>query len=239
MFHNLKRDIQAVFERDPAARGILEVLLCYPGFHAIRAHRLAHWLWTHRLRLAGRLLSHVTRFLTGVEIHPGASIGTGFFVDHGMGVVIGETTEIGRNVTLYQGVTLGGISHSKDKRHPTIEDDAVIGAGAIVLGPLTVGANSRIGAGSVVIRDVPPNSTVVGVPGRVVMRDGVRILGEGAASDEEKDDLDHNRLPDPVANAIRCLTDRLVAIEKELIAPKGAPGKPDGTAAASNKEDAI
>ncbi len=217
----LRQDIQAVFRMDPAARSVLEILLCYPGFHAVRIHRVAHWLWCRHWRLMGRLVSHVARFLTGIEIHPGARIGPGFFIDHGMGVVIGETTEIGRNVTLYQGVTLGGTSHSKGKRHPTIGDDVVVGAGAKVLGPLTIGACSRIGAGSVVINDVPPNATVVGIPGRVVMQDGMRV-GFG-------DDLDHGQLPDPLTNAIHCITERMVALEKELIELRHPAVPPEGT----------
>jgi serine O-acetyltransferase len=223
LFRYLKQDLQAIFRMDPAARNVMEILLTYPGFHAVRFHRVAHWLWGHRLKLAGRLVSHGARFLTGIEIHPGARIGPGFFIDHGMGVVIGETTEIGANVTLYQGVTLGGTSHDKGKRHPTIGHDVVVGAGAKVLGPLTVGACSRIGAGSVVVRDVPPNSTVVGIPGRVVMQDGVRM------DQRETGDLEHGQLPDPVANAIHCITDRMAAMEKELQALRHG-NAPPGTA---------
>ncbi len=229
MFRTIKGDIKAVFDRDPAARSVIEVFCCYPGFHAIRFHRLAHWLWTRGLKLAGRLVSHAGRFLTGIEIHPGAVIGEGFFIDHGMGVVIGETSEIGRNVTLFQGVTLGGTTHSRGKRHPTIGDNVVIGAGAKVLGPLTVGDGSRIGAGSVVIRDVPPNATVVGVPGRVVTRDGIRVAAGDEETGDAADDLAHDRLPDPVAGAIQILTERLSAIEKELARFKddGAGGTGD------------
>lgn len=217
MFRYLRNDIQAVFERDPAARSILEVLICYPGFHAVRFQRVAHWFWNHGMKLPGRIVSHLSRFLTGIEIHPGARIGPGFFIDHGMGVVIGETTEIGSNVTLYQGVTLGGTSHKKEKRHPTIGDNVVIGAGAVVLGPLQVGSNSRIGAGSVVIRNVPPDSTVVGVPGKVVMREGVRVDTEGRELLEDRKDLDHDRLPDPVAGALKNITERMAALEGEVI----------------------
>jgi serine O-acetyltransferase len=183
------------------------VIFCYPGFHAITLHRLAHWLWKRGLKLLGRWVSHLGRFLTGIEIHPGARIGKGLFIDHGMGVVIGETTEIGNNVTLYQGVTLGGTTHSKGKRHPTIEDDVVIGAGAKVLGPFKVGAGSMVGAQSVVIREVPPHSTVVGVPGRVATKDG---------ESSSPGDLDHDRLPDPVARAIQALSSKVTDLEKEL-----------------------
>jgi len=167
MIETLKRDIQAVFDRDPAARSIPEVLLCYPGLHAIWGHRIAHWLWNHRCKLAARFWSHLVRGFTGIEIHPGARIGPGFFIDHGMGVVIGETAEVGENVTLYHGVTLGAIHFHKGKRHPTIEDGVVIGAGAKVLGPICVGRGSRIGANAVVIGSVPENSTVVGEAGRI------------------------------------------------------------------------
>jgi len=207
MFEMLKDDIRAVFDHDPAARSRLEVMFCYPGFHAILFHRLAHWLWSHNLKFPGRWLSHLARFLTGIEIHPGAGIGRGVFIDHGMGVVIGETAEIGNNVTLYQGVTLGGTSHSKGKRHPTIEDDVVIGAGAKVLGPFTVGAGSMVGAGSVVIHEVPPNSTVVGVPGQATSKDRKKgPLG----------DLDHDRLPDPIAKALEALTGKISDLEREI-----------------------
>ena len=209
MFDTVRSDLNAVFEHDPAARNTLEVLLCYPGFHAVLMHRVAHRLWRLRFKLLARWTSHLSRFLTGIEIHPGASIGRGFFVDHGMGVVIGETSEIGENVTLYQGVTLGGTSHSKGKRHPTIGDNVVIGAGAKVLGPFTVGAGSMIGAQSVVIREVPPNSTVVGVPGRVASKGGVK---------EQVGDLDHDRLPDPVAKALQSLGRKVAHLEKELAA---------------------
>ena len=208
MFDTLRKDIRAVKERDPACRGTLEVLTCYPGFHVLRNHRAAHWLWTHNMKLAGRWVSHMGRFFTGIEIHPGAKIGPGFFIDHGMGVVIGETAEVGENVTLYHGVTLGGTSWRKEKRHPTIGDNVVIGAGAKVLGPFTVGENSKIAAGSVVVNEVPPNSVVVGVPGRVTYRDGKKI---GADID-----LEHGELPDPVAKAIECILDRMHHLEHEI-----------------------
>jgi serine O-acetyltransferase len=207
LFETIRKDLKSVFDHDPAARTTLEVLLCYPGFHALIFHRAAHWCWRHRLRLFGRSVSHLGRFLTGVEIHPGARIGRGVFIDHGMGVVIGETAEIGDNVTLYQGVTLGGTTHSKGKRHPTIGDNVVIGAGAKVLGPFTVGAGSMVGAGSVVIKEVPPDSTVVGVPGRSTSKGGPRTL---------VGDLDHDRLPDPVARKLHALTRKIDRLEKEI-----------------------
>ncbi len=208
MFRTLWRDVRAVFERDPAARSLPEVLLCYPGLHAVWIHRLAHWCWTHRLKLLGRFLSHLGRFLTGIEIHPGARLGPSLFIDHGMGVVIGETAEVGENVTIYQGVTLGGTSLKKIKRHPTIGNNVVIGSGAKVLGPFTVGENSRIGSGSVVVKEVPPNSVVVGVPGRVTHRDGKRV--------DQRIDLNMTDLPDPVARALQCLVERVGELERAL-----------------------
>jgi len=208
MFGRLKRDIRAVLERDPAARGPLEVILCYPGFHALQLHRVAHFLYRRRLFTPARLLSQLNRFLTQIEIHPGAQIGEGFFIDHGAGVVIGETTVIGNNVTLYQGVTLGGTGKEKGKRHPTIGDNVVISAGAKVLGSFEVGAGSKIGAGSVVLKAVPPDSTVVGVPGRVVVREGRRV--------DEEIDLRHDQLPDPVAETINALVRRVEELEQRL-----------------------
>lgn len=207
MFKRMRDDINSVFERDPAARGFLEVLLCYPGLHAVWFHRMAHWFWNHRLYLAGRLLSHLGRFLTGIEIHPGARIGSRFFIDHGMGVVIGETAEIGDDVTLYHGVTLGGVTWDKVKRHPTLEDKVVIGSGAKVLGPFTVGHGARIGSNSVVVKEVPPNATVVGIPGKIV-------LASGAARDG-RPDLEHGKMPDPSATAIACLFDQLKGLEQK------------------------
>lgn len=205
----LKRDIEVVFERDPAARSILEVIFCYPGVHALLIHRLAHGLWGSRLYLLGRLLSHVNRFLTGIEIHPGARIDSGFFIDHGMGVVIGETAEIGENCTIYHGVTLGGTSLKKEKRHPTLGKNVVVGAGAKILGPFTVGDNAIVGAGSVVIRSVPPFSTVVGIPAKVVFQ-------KGRKRDPKKVDLDHHLLPDPSGSAIKELLERVDALEQEI-----------------------
>ena len=208
MFDRLREDIQTVLERDPAARSRLEVLFCYPGVHAQVFHRMAHGLWRRGWRSSGRFLSHVSRFLTGIEIHPAARLGRGLFIDHGMGVVIGETAEVGRNVTLLQGVTLGGTSLRREKRHPTLGDNVVVGAGAKVLGGFTIGENSRIGAGSVVVREVPPNSVVVGVPGRVTYKDGQRV-SEGV-------DLNQTDLPDPVARAIEQLVDRIRTLEGEI-----------------------
>ena len=196
----LREDIQAVFERDPAARTSLEVVLAYPGLHAIWFHRAAHWLWRRDLKLLGRLTSELSRWLTGIEIHPGATIGRRFFIDHGMGVVIGETAEIGDDVLLYQGVTLGGTSLTKEKRHPTIEDHVMISAGAAVIGPVRIGRGSRIGAGAVVVSSAPPYSTIVGIPGKVV--EGDRPRGDVT-------DLDHARLPDPVARAMSSLVDKI------------------------------
>ena len=203
----LKRDIQAAKDRDPASRSTLEILFCYPGLHAIWLHRIAHWFWEKGLLFLGRLISHFNRFVTGIEIHPAAKIGPGLFIDHGMGVVIGETTEIEENVTIYQGVTLGGTSLERKKRHPTIGKNVVIGAGAKILGPFRVGDNSKIGSGSVVVQEVPPNSVVVGVPGRVIYRDGKRV---------RELDFDWTNLPDPVAQALQCILDRMQELEKEL-----------------------
>ncbi|MGH8056488.1 MAG: serine O-acetyltransferase [Candidatus Entotheonellia bacterium] len=208
MLKTFKRDIQAVFERDPAARSVREVLLCYPGVHALTLHRVAHWLWRHGCLTLGRFVSHLSRFLTGIEIHPGARIGSGLFIDHGMGVVIGETTEIGENCTLYQGVTLGGTSLKKEKRHPTLGDYVVVGAGAKILGAIVIGDHSKIGAGSVVVTEVPPNSTVVGIPGRVVQRSGEKVPPDI--------DLNHHELPDPEAKAINYLADKVRELEREL-----------------------
>ena len=204
----MRNDIQAVFDRDPAARTTLEVITCYPGFHALQFHRIAQWLWNHKLRLLARMVSHVSRFLTGIEIHPGARIGPRLFIDHGMGVVIGETSEIGENVTLYHGVTLGGTSLKKEKRHPTLGNNVTVGAGAKVLGPVVVGDNARIGAGSVVINDVPPNSTVVGIPGKIAYdkpTEEARVI-----------DLEHGNLPDPTSEAIRCLLDMIHELQAEV-----------------------
>lgn len=206
-FTSIREDIRSVFNRDPAARSTAELLLAYPGLHAIWAHRTEHWLWEHGLKLLARWFSHITRFMTGIEIHPGAQIGKGFFIDHGMGVVIGETAIIGTCVTLYHGVTLGGTSLAKGKRHPTIEDEVVIGAGAKILGDITIGAHSRIGANAVVVKSVPSNSVVVGVPGQVVMR------SQPAA---EGPDLEHGKLPDTLGESVAALMKRMDEIEARL-----------------------
>lgn len=206
MLKTIQHDIQVVFERDPAARSVVEILLCYPGLHALWGYRLAHGLWTRQARLLARWVSQVTRWLTGIEIHPGAQIGPGFFIDHGMGVVIGETTEIGQDVTLYHGVTLGGTSLEKAKRHPTLEDRVVVGAGAKILGPITIGTGSRIGANAVVVKPVPPDAVVVGVPGQIIKR------GKKPAPPETPD-FDHTRLPDVVNKMLHSLTDRVEWLE--------------------------
>jgi serine O-acetyltransferase len=226
VFDTLKQDIKIIFERDPAARSAIEIILCYPGFHALFFYRLSHWLWRKEFFLIGRIVSHIGRFFTGIEIHPGATIGKGFFIDHGMGVVIGETSEIGDNVTLYHGVTLGGTSWQKGKRHPTLEDNVVVGAGAKILGPFKVGRNSIIGAGSVVVKEVPPYSTVIGIPGRVVQRVG------------ETGGVYQQLQADPEAKAISCLyeqirmlEDRLQLIEKES---KGQTGPEDNEKGAAS-----
>jgi serine O-acetyltransferase len=205
IFKLLKEDIDTVFARDPAARSRLEVIFCYPGLHALWLHRPAHFLWRHRIRLPARLLSHFNRFCTGIEIHPGAKIGRRFFLDHGMGVVIGETAEIGDDVLMYQGVVLGGTSLEKIKRHPTIESNVVIGAAAILLGAITIGEGARIGAGSVVVKSVPPGSTVVGVLGRAVEERRKPVI-----------DLEHGRLPDPVNDMISHFLKEQSQLEKRV-----------------------
>src|SRR5438034_11612904 len=208
MFKALRRDIRAVLERDPAARSAIEVLLCYPGVHALAYHRLAHRLWSHGCLTTARLVSHMARFMTGIEIHPAAKIAPGLFIDHGMGVVIGETAEVGENVTLLHGVTLGGTSLRREKRHPTLGNNVTVGAGAGIFGAFTIGNGSRIGAGSVVVREVPPNAVVVGVPGRITSRDGQRVAGEI--------DLNQVDLPDPLARALEQLRDRIRVLEAEV-----------------------
>ncbi len=209
MFATLRRDIQVVFERDPAARSTLEVLLCYPGLHAVWGHRLAHWLWAHGFKLLGRWVSQAMRGFTGIEIHPGAQIGPGFFIDHGMGVVIGETAEVGPNVTLYHGVTLGGTSLAKGKRHPTLGGGVVVGAGAKVLGAITVGESSRIGANAVVVKPVPPDSVVVGVPGEVVVRKQPHPVRTAP-------DLEHGALPDVIGESVVALVARVEELERRI-----------------------
>ena len=205
MLSNLIADFRIIFERDPAARNILEVLFCYPGLQALLFHRVAHWLYVLGVPFLPRLISHLARFLTGIEIHPGAQIGHSVFIDHGMGVVIGETAIVGNYALIYQGVTLGGTGKESGKRHPTLGENVVVGAGAKVLGNLLIGNNVRIGAGSVVLRDVPSDCTVVGVPGRIVFRSGERV-----------DPLEHGRLPDSEAQVIRALVDRIEALEQQV-----------------------
>ncbi len=207
MFEGVKGEIRAVMERDPAAKSVLEVILCYPGFHALLFHRVAHWFYLRRRFIIARVISQFARWMTGIEIHPGARIGKGLFIDHGMSVVIGETAEIGDNVTIYQGATLGGTGKEKGKRHPTIGNNVVISAGARVLGSFTVGDYAKIGAGAVVLRAVPPGATVVGVPGRVVMQNGRRVAGEI--------DLDHGNLPDPEANMFECMLRNIKQLEEK------------------------
>jgi serine O-acetyltransferase len=205
----IREDIRSIFDRDPAARSTLEVLLSYPGLHALWGHRLAHWLWKRQLKLLARLLSQMMRGLTGIEIHPGATIGRRFFIDHGMGVVIGETAEVGDCVTLYHGVTLGGTSLNKGKRHPTLRDGVVVGAGAKILGAIEVGENSRIGANAVVVKPVPANSVVVGVPGQVLVRSKPR-RASGLP------DLEHGQLPDAIGETLAALMERVEELEDKL-----------------------
>lgn len=232
IWSRLKEDVLVAFERDPAARSVVEIILCYPGLHALISHRFAHSLWSRGLRLPARLMSSFSRFITGIEIHPGAEIGRRCFIDHGMGVVVGETTIIGNDVLIYQGVSLGGTSLTRGKRHPTIEDYVVVGLGAAVLGPVTIGRHSRVGAGSVVVDSVPPHATVVGVPGRVV-----REAGKHSESGAPVLTLDHAALPDPLVRTITSLKEQVASLEQrvtELKAQPGTPavaeGEPDGDA---------
>jgi len=205
-YRTIKEDIETVFKKDPAARSVIEVLTCYPGLHAVWMHRIAYFLWQWKLRLCARLISHISRFLTGIEIHPGARIGRRFFIDHGSGVVIGETSEIGDDVHLYQGVVLGGVTLQKRKRHPTVGNHVMIGAGTIVLGPIVIGDEARIGAASLVIHDVPAEAIAVGVPAR---------LGLGF-SGKEIQEMTDNKLPDPVAEALRFLGRQIETLEKRM-----------------------
>ncbi len=221
MFRILREDIQTVFAKDPAARSVLEVICFYPGLHALWLHRLAHFLWRRKLRFLARFVSHINRFLTSIEIHPGAKVGRRFFIDHGVGVVIGETAEVGDDVLMYQGVVLGGTTLEKKKRHPTIGNNVVVGTGAVVLGAITIGDGARIGSSSVVVNSVPPGATVVGIPGRIV-------------EDRHKPlvDLEHGRLPDPVAEAIR-----LVLGEHEKLAER--LGRLEGLSGLAAPEDEL
>jgi serine O-acetyltransferase len=205
----IHEDVQNVFAKDPAARSALEVLLLYPGLHAVWLHRVAHWLWTHERLFLARLVSEFSRFMTGIEIHPGATIGRRFFIDHGMGVVIGETAEIGDDVLMYKGVVLGGTSSEPVKRHPTVRDGVVLGSDAVVLGDIVVGEGAKVGSGSVVVRDVPDFATVVGVPGRIVRVNGKRCTPEGM--------LEHSQLPDPIAQVVEELNCRILALEKRVV----------------------
>ncbi len=205
-WNKIKSDFEAVFEMDPAATSKLEVLLTYSGFHAILAYRFAHWLYNHKIPFFPRFISQLARFLTGVEIHPAAKIGHRFFIDHGMGVVIGETTEIGDNVTLYQGVTLGGTGKEQKKRHPTIGNNVVVGTGAKILGSMTIGDNVKVGANAVVLTPVPPNSTVIGVPGRIVKVEGEKV----------RTSLDHIHLPDPVMERLNKMEEEIASLRKKL-----------------------
>jgi serine O-acetyltransferase len=206
MFKLLKEDIKNIFHEDPAARSWPEVLFCYPGLHAVIFHRIAHKLWLYKLYFIARFISHIGRFLTGIEIHPGAKVGRRLFIDHGMGVVIGETAEIGDDVLIYKGVLLGGTSLKKEKRHPTIGDNVVLGSNAIVLGAITVGDNARVGAASVVTHDVPANATAVGVPARISI----------GYSEKEIEKLEHARLPDPITDAMRFVLEEQIKSEKKL-----------------------
>jgi serine O-acetyltransferase len=215
MIKQMRDDIGTVFREDPAARSKLEVLLCYPGLHALWSHRIAHWLYKRKLFFTARIISHFNRFFTQIEIHPGATIGRHFFIDHGSGVVIGETAEIGDNVLIYQGVVLGGTSLEKKKRHPTIGNEVVIGAGAVLLGPIRVGDGAKIGAGSVVIHDVPPQKTVVGVPARVAGEHAHLLV-----------DLEHANLPDPVVDTLQHLLDELHKLKKRVAEHEKKLGKP-------------
>ena len=205
-FNLLKEDVSTVFQKDPAARSVIEVLFCYPGLHAIWSHRITHFLWKHKLYFIARFLSHITRFFTGIEIHPGAKIGRRFFIDHGMGIVIGETTEIGNDVLLYKGVVLGGTSLEKTKRHPTLGNNIIVGSNAIVMGAITIGDNARIGAASVVTHDVPANATAVGIPARV-------SIGQTC---EEINHLEHAKLPDPVADAVKYVLNEQKKLEEKI-----------------------
>ncbi|MDB5810981.1 MAG: serine O-acetyltransferase [Betaproteobacteria bacterium] len=209
MFARLKEEIAVVFERDPAARNTWEVLTCYPGFHALLIHRLAHWLWGERLRWCGRMVSHLGRWLTGIEIHPGARIGRRFFIDHGMGVVIGETAEIGDDCTLYHGVTLGGTSWNKGKRHPTLGNGVVLGAGAKILGPITIGDRARVGSNAVVVKDVPPGATAIGIPARIIAAQADDRTGFSAYAIGSD-------MNDPIAKAIHELIDHSVSTDQRL-----------------------
>ena len=233
MLKTLKNDVDVVLDQDPAARNRFEVMVNYAGVHAIWSHRITHWLWNKKFYFISRFLSQVNRFFTGIEIHPGAQIGQRLFIDHGMGIVIGETCEIGDNVSIFQGVTLGGTGKEKGKRHPTIEDDVLIATGAKVLGSMRVGKGSRIGAGSVVLKEVPPNATVVGIPGRIVIQDGVKV----------GDSHDHHKLPDPIQDKFKQLEAEVTALKEEVISlredRKEEPRREDKKGESSRDDSAI
>jgi len=216
MFKRLKEDIQTVFAKDPAARSVLEVIVCYPGLHAIWMHRIANFFWRHKFFFTGRFISHINRWLTGIEIHPGAKIGRRFFIDHGMGVVIGEPAEVGDDVLLFQGVGVGGRSFEKKKRHPTLGNNVVVGAGAKILGQLNIGDGAKIGAGSVILSDVPPGATAVGIPGKVKMGLSAKLM----------EDIEYGKLPDPLVSAIRFIREEQEKLEKRIKDLESQDGKP-------------
>ena len=220
MFDTIKEEINVVFERDPAARSVAETIFTCPGFQAIVFHRFNHWLWNKKLHLIARLMAHVARFMTGIEIHPGAAIGRRFFIDHGMGIVIGETSEIGDDVSMYHGVTLGGTTWDKGKRHPTIKNNVVIGAGAKILGPIVISDGARIGCNAVVVKDIPSGATVVGVPGHVVMQKGTSEKSEQREAMAKKIGFDayaeSKDMPDPIQNALNSILDHMHKVDKEL-----------------------
>jgi len=224
MFKAIKEEIQVVFERDPAARSTLETIFTCPGFQAILFHRFNHWLWNKKLKLLARMTAHVARFLTGIEIHPGAQIGRRFFIDHGMGIVIGETSEVGIDVSIYHGVTLGGTTWKKGKRHPTLKDNVVVGAGAKILGPITIGKGARIGCNAVVVKDIPPDSTVVGVPGHVVVKKAITENDANREAMAKKIGFDayaeRKDMPDPIQNALDSVLDHMHKTDEELDALK-------------------
>ena len=220
MFNTIKEEIDVVFERDPAARSVAETIFTCPGFQAIVFHRFNHWLWDKKLYLIARLMAHIARFMTGIEIHPGATIGRRFFIDHGMGIVIGETSEIGDDVSMYHGVTLGGTTWDKGKRHPTIKDNVVIGAGAKILGPIVISDGARVGCNAVVVKDIPPNATVGGVPGHVVMQKDSPEKNEQREAMAKKIGFDaygeSKDMPDPIQNALNSILDHMHKVDSEL-----------------------
>ena len=232
MFETIKEEIQVVFERDPAARSVAETVLTCPGFQAILLHRFNHWLWQKKLYLLARLMAHIARFLTGIEIHPGAQIGRRFFIDHGMGIVIGETSEIGDDCSIYHGVTLGGTTWQKGKRHPTLEDGVVVGAGAKILGPITIGKGARIGCNAVVVKDIPMGATVVGVPGHVVVKkeDRDKLAQREAMAKRIGFDAYAERkdMPDPIQNALDSILDHLHKVDEQINEMKSGPEKTAG-----------